>query len=126
MGEQIQTDLKNRCSEVMKKNTVILMEILLIIPYLVTILNYKAGIDLFNGILIFFGLDTRDSHLLLGEWFLIFYTVSLPVGQFILFFVVKYIFGVDVWCKEKVWLFTLACAIPAAYMYIEGIVIVSW
>ncbi len=110
----------------MKKNTVILMEILLIIPYLVTILNYKAGIDLFNGILIFFGLDTRDSHLSLGEWFLIFYTVSLPVGQFILFFVVKYIFGVDVWCKEKVGLFTLACAIPAAYMYIEGIVIVSW
>lgn len=107
------------------KKKAILLEIGLLIPFLVTIINYRLSVDLINGTLIFLGIDISESHLTIGEWLLVAYIFLLPIFQLLLFAFPRSIVDLSLREKSSLWLGTLFTSVGAWHMYSENIIFIG-
>ena len=101
------------------------LSIILLIPCLITILNYTLGIELLDKIFMFVGLNTNGSHLSLGAWTLLAYIVLLPVIQFFIFLFSKSSFGVGTKGKITIFLVTALTSITAWHICMEDIILMK-
>ena len=107
------------------KNKIITIEFTFLLPCLMTILNYRESIDLFNWLLKLLSFNIQGSHITYGEWFLVAYLVLFPTIQFFIFAFSKSSFGLGSNGKIIMWLVTLICSIAAWHMYSENIILIT-
>jgi hypothetical protein len=108
----------------MKKKTM-LLEASLLIPCLAIILNNRICVDVVNRTLIFFGINTSESHLTIGEWLIVAYIFLLPMAQLLFFTFPKSVVNLNLMEKSILWFSTLFISAVAWHMYSENIILIT-
>ena len=99
--------------------------IVLLVPNIVTFLNYKLSISLFNSTLNILNVNTSGTHLSLGEWAVIYYASLMPVVTLIVFVGSKREFGLGTKGRWLVWLILALSSVLAWNSYVDGSVILN-
>ena len=97
---------------------------LALIPNIITFLNYKKSVSIFNEVLDFFEINTTGTHLSLGEWSVISYIFMMPLLALIICIIERPIFANKM--KWLLWLMLVVSSIISWNSYIGGVIHVNF
>jgi hypothetical protein len=101
----------------------LLILLLLWLPILVTLLNFKISIAVINCFLSTINLDIRDPHLSLGDYVLMLYFIVGPILQITTFEYFRAEHEIGVFGRSIVWGLMILTSMLASFFYINAI---SW